>query len=438
MNRMDGHLFRLGITLTLMTSILSAPALAQQAPEEEAAASEASEAPPAGAVEEPSPAVSEEAPKTDEAVSGATEAPAFIPIAPDDSAANAADRGDLVVLDGGMAQVALYGLVNAQAAVYTGGDNLLQNGDVAEQPGFRLRHGRLGLRGWAFGELSFMVSMETADMDVRPLDAWLAYRPFEALGIVVGAHKVPFSRYATTGAAYGSLAERPMSVDAMAPFRQMGLTLEGTIGEGMARYAVGVYNGLDRHSNFHDGYVENAVYEGNRFDQISVAGRLSLEPFGAVGKEIADLDGGGLRLGVGTSVLHNEGATTRTTAWAADLVIKVHGFHLIAEYLSDLSQPTEDPTSPSTIPAEAERFGVVADMGYMVLPGQLGLSVRGELYDDDMAMDNNGDQVVITGGIQYYWHRHHFKVSIDFTHREELYGFALDNDSLILSAHFAL
>ena len=364
--------------------------------------------------------------------------PAFEPMTPDESAANDADKGDLLVFDGGLAQVAIYGLVNVQGAAYTGEDNLLQSGDSAEQPGFRLRHGRFGLRGWAFAQLEFMLSMETADLKVRPLDAWLRYRPFEALALTLGAHKVPFSRYAMTGSAYGSLAERPLSVKAMAPFRQMGLTIHGSIGNGLASYAVGVYNGLDRHTNFHEGYVENAVFEGNRFNKVSIAGRLSLEPLGPLGADVADLDGGGFRVGVGASVLHNEGSTTRTTAWAADLALKVQGFHLFAEYISDLSQPSSDPTSPNTLLAEAERYGVSAELGYMILPGQLGLAVRGELFDDDMAVENNGDQLVISGGIQYYWHRHHFKASIDYTHREELYGSSLDNDSLLLSAHFAL
>ncbi|MDP6942974.1 MAG: porin [Myxococcota bacterium] len=364
--------------------------------------------------------------------------PAFVPLAPPAPGSDAADKGDLVVLDGGAAQVAIYGLVGVQIAMYTGSDNLLQDGDAAEQPGFRLRRGRFGVRGWAFDYLEFMVSMETADFDVRPLDAWIAYRPFSFFGAVVGAHKVPFSRFATTGSAHGSLIERPLSVDAMAPYRQMGLTLEGSIGGGLATYAVGVYNGLDRHTNFHEGYVENAVFQGNRFNKVSVAGRLSLEPFGSVGPDIADLDGGGLRIGVGTSVLHNEGATTRTTAWSADMVIKIKGFHFITEYIADTSEPTIRPTTPQTIPAQVDRFGFIASAGYMILPAQLGVSWRVELFDDDESVDNQGDQVVLTGGVQYYWHRHHFQASLNFVHREELYGPALDNDTLLLSAHFAL
>lgn len=426
----------------LIIALVSAPAAWAQSADESTEPAEASDdigTEAAEVVAEPvveaAPEPVVEAPKEEPP---APTAPAFEPMEPDDSAANDAARGDLVVFDGGMAQVALYGLISAHAAVYTGTDNLLQSGDVAEQPGFRLRYGRFGLHGWAFGSLEFMISMETADLKVRPLDAWLSYRPFEVLGITVGAHKVPFSRYATIGSDHGSLLERPLSVNAMSPYRQMGVTLHGSIGNGLASYAVGVYNGLDRHTNFHEGYVENAVFEGNRFNKISFAGRLSLEPFGGIGDDIADLDGGGFRLAVGTSVLHNEGSTTRATAWSADMMLKAYGFHLISEYISDTSEPVEDPTTPQTIPTQVDRSGLIVGMGYMILPGQLGISLRGEMFDDDANVDNNGDQLVVTGGLQYYWHRHHFKVSIDYTHREELYGASLDNDALLLSAHFAL
>ena len=422
------------LSLILFMAAWLAPTIAfAQAPEAEEVESAPSESPDAPALaEEPAPEpASEPEPEP-------VKAPAFEPIEPDESGANDADRGDLVVFDGGLAQVALYGLITAQGAAYTGADNLLQSGDPAEQPGFRLRYGRFGLKGWAFGSMAFMISMETADFKVRPLDAWLSYRPYEALGITLGAHKVPFSRYATMGSAHASLSERPMSVDAMAPYRQMGLTIHGAIGNGLASYALGVYNGLDRHTNFHEGYVENAVFEGNRFNKIAVAGRLSLEPLGSIGEDVADLDGGGFRIGVGASVLHNEGATTRTTAWGADLVLKVAGFHLMSEYIADNSTPVEDPTTPQTILTEVDRSGIILGMGYMILPGQLGVSLRGEMFDDDANVDNNGDQLVITGGLQYYWHRHHFKVTLDYTHREELYGAALDNDTLLLSAHFAL
>ena len=347
-------------------------------------------------------------------------------------------KGDLVVIDGGFAQVTLVGLVQPQFALYTGDDNLLQDGDPAEQIGVRLRRARMGFEGWAFGIMDFSLGIELADFSVGILDAWVGYRQFSVLGGVLGAHKVPFSRYALMGSGKGALIERPHSVDAIAPFRQLGLTLEGEVGNGLAHYWLGVYNGFERHTNFHEGYVENSGFQGNRFNRMAFGGRVSLEPLGPVGEDVADLDCGGFRVAVGTSLFYNDGLTTRTTAWEADLHMKLWGFHLMAEYVADSSEPQKKPTTTSTIPAKSDRFGLTTELGYMILPGQLGVTVRTEWIDDNESQDNNGDALVLTGGVQYYWKRHHLKAQLDFTHREELEGLSLDNDTLLLQLQFEL
>lgn len=347
-------------------------------------------------------------------------------------------KGDLVVIDGGFAQIALMALVQPQLALYAGPDNLIQDGDPAERIGVRLRRARLGVGGWAFGMFDFSLGIELADLQVDILDAWVGYRQFSVLGAVLGAHKVPFSRYALTGSDRGSLIERPMSVDAIAPYRQVGLTLEGEVGDGLAHYWLGVYNGFERHTNFHEGYVENSAFQGNRFNRVAFAGRLSLEPLGPIGEDIADLDCSSFRIAVGSSLVYNDGQTTRTTAWEADVHLKSHGFHLLAEYVADSSEPQDSPTTTATIPAKSDRFGLTTEVGYMILPGQLGAVVRAEWFDDNESQDNNGDALVLTGGVQYYWKRHHLKAALDFTHREELKGVSRDNDTLLLQVQFAL
>ena len=342
------------------------------------------------------------------------------------------------MIDGGSAQVALYGVVQGMAGLYTGSDNLVADGDTMEQMGFRLRRARFGFKGWAFGVFDFMISVGADDLSIDLEDAWIGYRQFRVLGATLGNHKVPFSRYALTSSTRQALTERPLSVEAMSPGRQMGMTLEGEVGDGLASYALGVFNGFERHTNFHEGYVQNPATHGNRFNRVAVAGRVSLEPLGSMGRDVADFDGGGLRIGVGSSLYYNDGDTTRTVGWEADVALKIHGFHFVAEYLADSSEPTQRPTTTSTIPAKQDRFGLVGELGYMILPAQLGVAFRTEWFDDDESQDNNGDQVVVTGGVQYYWHRHHFKASLDFTHREELHGTSRDNDALLLSLHLAL
>ncbi|MCB9729348.1 MAG: hypothetical protein H6744_15805 [Deltaproteobacteria bacterium] len=361
-----------------------------------------------------------------------------VPASAADDRQSAADAGDLVTIDGGFAQVTLYGLLQAQVALFAGDDNLLQDGDPAEQIGFRLRRARLGVEGWAWGAIDYALSIDlTAGKSVELLDAWIGYRRFPTLGFTLGAHKVPFSRFALYGSGRGTLSERPLGVQALAPFRQVGLTLEGELG-GLISYAIGAYNGFERKTNFHEGYAENSGFDGNRFNKLAFAGRLSLEPLGALGKDVADLSGGGLRVGVGAALYYSDGKTTKSAGWEVDLGLKIAGLHFLAEYIADTAEPKSVPTTTATIPASIDRHAFMTELGYYIAAANLGLAVRAELLDDNRDADNNGDELVLAGGVQYYWHRHHLKAMLDYTHRVELEGVDRDNQTLLLTLQFSL
>jgi hypothetical protein len=349
-----------------------------------------------------------------------------------------ADAGDLVTIDGGFAQLTFYGLLQSQIALYAGEDNLIEDGDPGERVGFRLRRARLGVSGWAWGVVDYSLSIDlSAGKSVELLDAWIGYRYFPTLGFTLGASKVPFSRFALYGSARGTLSERPLGVQALAPFRQVGLTLEGELG-GLIRYALGAYNGFERQTNFHEGYVENAGLQGNRFNRLAFAGRLELQPLGALGEDMADLDGGGLRVGVGAGLYYSDGKTTKSAGWEVDLALKIAGLHFIAEYIADTAEPKSVPTTTATIPASVDRHAFVGELGYFIRAINVGLAVRAELLDDNRDADNNGDELVLAGGVQYYWHRHHLKAMLDYTHRIELEGADRDNQTLLLTLQFSL
>ena len=352
--------------------------------------------------------------------------------------ASAKDDAKLVNIDAGPAQIELYGLLQGQLALYTGKDNLIQDGDPAERIGARLRRARLGFEGWLFGSMNFELTVEATQKSVQLLDAWMAYRQFKWLNIELGADKVPFSRFQLFGSSDGALIERPVSVTAMAPDRQVGLTLSGSVGDGLFSYAVGVYNGFERNTNFYEGYVENPAMKGNRFNRLAYAGRIELAPFGPIGKNVADLEGGKFRLGVGAAAFYNDGDTTSTTGWEADLIMKVHGFHFIAEYIGDMASPKHHPTTTSTIPSKLKRMGLTGEAGYVFWPEHMGVNFRAEWVNDDMHIKNNGDSVLLTPGLSYYWHRQHVKVQLDYTHRLELYGANRDNDTLLMQVQLAL
>ena len=343
-------------------------------------------------------------------------------------------------------ELAGYGLLQTQAAVLTGADNLLADGDPAERAGFRIRRARLGVSGRVYGRGAFALSFEGTQSGATLLDAWLGYWVAPEFGFTVGARQVPFSRFALVSATKGALTERPLGVEAMAPFRQVGLTLRGDVADGMLRYAVGVYNGFERHANFHQGYVENPALNGNRFNRMAFAGRLETEPLGPLGPYMADLRTSGQRsaplLGVGGAFYYDDGDTTKAMGAEGDLLFKIYGMHLAFEYLWDNGKPSSTPTTTMTIPAETTRTSMVTELGYAyqmrTQPIAFGGTFRMELLDDNTALDDSGDAMVLAGGLAAYWHKHHLKASLDYTHRAERHGLALDNDTLLLQLQLAL
>lgn len=354
--------------------------------------------------------------------------------------AGASHPGDaaLLLYDGGRAQVRFVGLLQLQATPWVGGDSFLLNGDPAESPGARIRRARIGIAGSAWGDTDYELSLQAVPGGVELLDAWVGYRGLTSITFYGGARKVPYSRFALSGAGESALIDRPLAVRAMAPFRQVGLTIEGDIGEGLVRWAVGVYNGFTRNPSFHAGYGEATALEGNRFTNLAYVARVDLSPFGPIGTTLADLDHGGFYGALGASFYFDDGETVETLGFEVDLHIKTGGFHFAAELLWDSAEPATQPTTGATIPGPISRLAAVAELGYMILPAQLGVTLRGEYLDDNADQDNGGDSIVVTGGLQYYFRRHNLKAGLEFTHREELHGSALDNDSLLFQLQFQL
>lgn len=353
-------------------------------------------------------------------------------------ASPADDDADLVVLDGGFAQLTLLGLVQVEAAPWLGDDALIANGDPADTAGFRMRRARLGTHGYAWGTVDWELSLQASGEGVNLHRAYVAYRGINFLHIVGGVHDVPFSRFALSGAGRGALADRPFGTRGMAPFTQLGLSIEGEVGESLLKYAAGAYNGFTRGASFFEGYREEPSLDGNRFTNLAYAARVEIAPLGKLGQDLPDFDRKGIRIGVGGSFYFDPGKTVETLGWGVDLIMKFKGLHLAAELLMDSASPSHKPTTDATVPGSVDRMSLVTELGYMILADCLGVTARFELLDDNTAQDNAGDAIVVTGGVQYYLHRQHLKAQLEFTHREELKGIALDNDALLLQLQFQL
>lgn len=312
-------------------------------------------------------------------------------------------------------------------------DNLFTNGDRVERTGFSVPRARFGLNGQVANHIPFLITADLARPDDTGageylMDAWVGYDRFRFFKLWLGARTVPFSRSAILSSADAGLSERARSADAMAPFRQVGLTIGGDYDLLGLSWRLGVYNAFDRYGEFYRGVINSVGLRGNRFNGLSEVFRLSLEPMGPVGENVADLEGGKLRLHVGGGMYMNDSGSTQTQGTSADLHIKVAGLHALFEWIADSADPSETPTTPATIPAGKKRQAISAELGYTL--GKNGVAVRTELIDQDTAIEDNRDEMWLSVALNHHFLGNMARFSLQFDHRQELNGEPRDNDSL--------
>lgn len=349
-------------------------------------------------------------------------------------------RGPLVAHLGPLALSPIV-LVAAEAIPYVGDDAFYQAGDVSEQPGFRLRRARFGMRGVLAEQAAFALSGEIGVDDNSALgvhDAWLGWVKHKELSLYAGAREVPFSRSALVSAAHTSLTDRPFVVRAMAPANQVGMTAEGNIADGKLLYRAGAFNGFQRDVLFYGGFVENYAPVGNRFDGLAYAARVGTEPLGPLGDTIEDIDGSPFCAGFAGDVFFSDGGTRDLLSAGGDVLLHASGFHFLAEVMWSRSEPESVPTQTTTQVTTISSLGLVAEAGYMVLPKRLGVTARVEWLDANQDVEDETDNLIVTGGLSYRVVGEVLKLQADFTHREEQAGLSLSNDAFTLKGQLAL
>jgi hypothetical protein len=328
------------------------------------------------------------------------------------------------------------GLVQLQAALMTGKDNQMARGDAAQREGFGLRRARFGLEGDIGRGMEAGIEAELADAESLLNEAWLSIRTWKGSKVIAGAQKMPFSRSAMMSAAHTALAQRPFAVEAMAPFRQLGVVMTGKYPDLFGiEWHLGVFNAFERAGTFHAGIAENAGLRGNTlagdspFSGLSYVGRLSVEPLGGVGKSVADIGcpDRGPRLAVGGGAVYSDGGTNTTMAMSADLLLKWNGAHVMVEYLRDTAKPVEEPTTPALIPAQLDRQSIVAEAGYAFW--RANAAVRFELIDPNVDQDDATDEAMVSGALGYQLMRNKLRLQLQYDRRIELQGSDLDNDT---------
>jgi len=341
------------------------------------------------------------------------------------------------VLSLGPVRVAPIVLLQAHAAPYVGNDAFFQSGDIAERGGFRLRHTRFGFDTRYQRDAILRVSTELGgsnDGRLRINDAFIGWTTFPFFQVLAGAQTVPISRFANLRSGRLALIDRPFSTRAMSPGRQVGVVGRGWLWNRALGYQVGVFNGLQRANAFYEGFEQNYAPFGNRFDGLSYAVRITSEPIGPLAGTSADeTKDPEVRFGVGANYMFSDGGARDIHTAGGDAHLQVAGFHLIAEALWARIVPEADPTQTGALPFELTNFSFVGEAGYMIIAETLGATARFEWIDPNTAVDDEGDNWMVTGGAHYQFIDQVLKLQAEYTHREERFGPSLANDTVTIS-----
>jgi hypothetical protein len=314
-------------------------------------------------------------------------------------------------------------------------DSLLDQGDPMQKSGFRLRRTRFGVDGHILKTVTYEVEMDIFDSEKQggPLySAWIDWTPSRWFGLKMGLQKFPFVRTEMNSSAGTAHLDRAIGVKAMAPGETLGLTVHSQLWKDHLTLTLGLFNGIQRKASFFQGYEGTGVTLGNRFERLAYVGRVDIEPLAPLGRGEPDLDGGSIRLGVGGSGMYSDGKTDKIYGASGYVHLKAYGLHFLGEATWDHAQPQDRPTTTATTPTEIDRLTAQGTVGYVAKAVNTGLAVRGEYINDNLALSNEGDQVVVAVSLTYYALEHFLKATFEYQTRIELHGMKLKNDAAIV------
>lgn len=315
-------------------------------------------------------------------------------------------------------QMRLGGLVQVHVAPYVGSGSQVGNDDLATNEGLRLRRARLGIEGSFGGNMSLLLVVNPleSDPEVGTLSsARLTFRPLENLRVNVGTDSVPFTRAELESSKSLASIERPLVARTIVPTNRLGVTVEGMVTDRLA-YVVGVLNGTP-------GYEQ-----GNRFGGFMYAARLQINAIGhPSAKRPEDL---GLAVSLGG--LFEDGSAVRREGASADIYLTVARASAKVEMVCDRSRPQDAPMPAPSLADTVERCGGYVELGYTFPKAELQPIVRAEYFDDDRNVDDAGDSLLFSVGVNARLHPYS-RVQLHYLSRRERNGDQLPNDAVVMN-----
>jgi phosphate-selective porin OprO/OprP len=178
--------------------------------------------------------------------------------------------------------------------------SFFSDGNVNGNDGFLIRRARPIFSGTVFHDFDFNFTPDFGGSTVQIVDAYLNYRYSPWLQIQGGKFKSPVGLEQLQADPNTLFNERSLATD-LVPNRDLGIQVKGDLFNGVASYALGVFNGA---TDF-NGTTVNASFQ----DDKSVAGRVFFQPW--KNTDIHALSG--LGFGVAGSYLISNPATNSAT-----------------------------------------------------------------------------------------------------------------------------
>jgi len=291
---------------------------------------------------------------------------------------------------------------------------------------FRIRRAKTELSGWVWRKsLVYELQLSWAGPEPgastqTPLEDM--YLRWDITGdarvrLTGGQFKVPLGRQEMTSSAYLQFADRDILSGEFTRGRDVGIMFDGLLSRGKIAYAAGMFNGnpASRLGNDNEAFQYNA--------------RLVYQPFGPVRYSESDFESGlrsemdasgsapggrpvvAFGLQAERNDLHGAGSRVNdfdTTIIGGDVVFKVRGLSLFAEYFGRSRKPETGPSFRSD--------GWHAQAGYFLVRDRLEAAARYARFNASAAPD---DDVMEAGAaINYFLRKHALKVQGDLRRLE--------------------
>lgn len=295
-------------------------------------------------------------------------------------------------------------------------------GDPEDDPGLKIRRARLGFEGES-EQLRYELlaglsapydALSAKDGSIGLVDASLGFAPVKDLWLNAGLGKPPVSREQLMSAAELVLAERAVASEWLVPGRELGLWVDGrTRGTTRLRLRGGVFNGN-----------EDLLGDDNVGKLLAARAELAHGPAGTYqtwGEEK------GFSLGVGGDVYHDTDIATQTLGAGGDLLMRVAGFHLLAEGRFARSSARNSGVAEPGVLAPVTRLGALGQLGYGI--GPIEPALRFSWFDDDTESQDNGDLAELTAGLTAHLMEDRLRLGAGYVLRLELAGATVPNDT---------